>query len=78
MHEDGEIQQNPGLLDIKGHFRKGPMSMVQWNRTFLLVKSFKLVPRLLDEGSWQKKIKLWFSLHDIILERKPIGSNKQN
>jgi hypothetical protein len=23
MHEDGKIQQNPGLLDVKGHFRHG-------------------------------------------------------
>jgi hypothetical protein len=49
---------------------KGPRSKVQWNWAFLLVQSFKLVPMPLDEGSRSKQIKLWFSLHGIILEGK--------
>ncbi len=51
------------------------MSRVQWNQTFLLVKNFKLFPRLLDEGLRPRWIKLWFSLHGIILEGKSIGLN---
>jgi hypothetical protein len=47
MHDDGKIQQNPGLLDIKGHFRQGSNE----HGPMKLNKSFKLVSRLLDEGS---------------------------
>jgi hypothetical protein len=50
---------------------------VWWNRTFLLVKSFKLVTRPLDKGLGQRQMKLWFSLHGIILERKPIGLDQK-
>jgi hypothetical protein len=52
---------------------KGPTSRVQWNRAFLLVKSFKLFSRPLDEGPRPRQIKLWFCLHGIILKGKPIG-----
>jgi hypothetical protein len=54
---------------------KGPKSGVQWNRTFLLVKSFKLASRLVDKGLGQRWIKLWFSLHGIVLEGKLIGTD---
>jgi len=56
---------------------KGPRSKVQWNWFFLLVNSFKLVPRPLDKGSRSKQIKLWFNLHGIILEGKPIGLDQK-
>jgi len=39
--------------------------------------TFKLVPRLLDESSRSKQIKLWFSIHSIILKEKPIGLDKK-
>ncbi len=40
---------------------------------FLLVKSFKLVPMFLNKGPGSsRQIKLWFNLHGIILEAKPI------
>jgi hypothetical protein len=55
---------------IQGHLEEGSKSMVQWNWGFLLVKSSKLVPRSLEESPWSRQIKLWFSLHDIILEGK--------
>jgi hypothetical protein len=44
---------------------------------FLLVKSFKLVPRLLYECPEPRQIKLWFGLHGIILEGKPIGLDQK-
>jgi hypothetical protein len=47
---------------------KGPRSKVQWNQAFLLIKSFKLVPRPLNKGARPRQIKLWFSLLGIILE----------
>jgi len=56
---------------------KGPRSKVQWNQTFLLVKSFKLVPRPLDKDKGLRQIKLWFSLHGIILEGKPISLDQK-
>jgi hypothetical protein len=55
---------------------KGPRNKVQWNRTFLLVKILKLVPRPSDESPEPRRIKLWFNLHHIILEGKPIHLNK--
>jgi hypothetical protein len=36
-----------------------------------------MVPRPLDNGSGLRQIKLWFSLHGIILERKLIGPDKK-
>jgi hypothetical protein len=33
--------------------------------------------RALDESQGPRQIKLWFSLHDIILEGKPIGAVKK-
>jgi hypothetical protein len=51
---------------------KGPRNRVQWNQAFLLVKSFKLVPRPLDKGPRSRQFTLWFSLHGIILKGKPI------
>jgi hypothetical protein len=39
---------------------KGPRSKVQWSQAFLLVKSFKLVPRPLDKGPKPRQSKLWF------------------
>jgi hypothetical protein len=55
----------------------GSKSKVQWNWTFLLVKSFKLVPRHLEKGLGPRQINVWFSLHGIILERKPISPNQK-
>jgi len=57
-------------ITFKATLDKGSKSMVKWNWGFLLVKSFKLVPRFLVEGPWPRQIKLWFSLHDIILKGK--------
>jgi len=42
---------------------KGPRSRVQRNQAFLLIKSFKLVPRPLNKDPRSRQIKLWFSLH---------------
>jgi hypothetical protein len=56
---------------------KGRISKVQWNRAFLLVKNFNLVPRPLDKGLGPIQIKLWFNLHGIILEGKPIGMDQK-
>ncbi len=39
----------------------------------LFVKRFKLVPMVLDKSPRPRQIKLWFKLHGIILEGKPIG-----
>jgi hypothetical protein len=48
----------------EGHFRQGSKE-----QQGLLVKSFKLVPRpSLDKGPGTRQIKLWFSIHGIILE----------
>jgi len=55
---------------------KGPRSRVQWNWAFLLIKSFKLVSSLLDEGPGLRQIKLWFNLHGI-LKGKPIGPEQK-
>jgi hypothetical protein len=59
----------------KGHFRQGSKEEGPMILSILLVKSFKLVPRSLDKSP--KQIKLWFSLHDIILEGKPIGPDQK-
>lgn len=60
------------ILLITNYFRatldKGSRSKVQWNQAFLLVTSFKLVPRHLDEGPGPRQVKLWFSLYGISLE----------
>jgi hypothetical protein len=60
------------ILPITIYFRatldKGPRSKVQWNQAFLLVKSFELILRHIDEGPGPRQIKLWFSLYDISLE----------
>ncbi len=55
----------------------GRKRRVQWNWTFLLVKNFKLVPRHLDKGLGPRQINVWFSLHGIILEGKPIGPKQK-
>jgi hypothetical protein len=60
---------------LRATLDKGPKSRVQWNLTLILVKNFKLVPRPLNKGPRPRQIKLWFSLHGIILEGKPIGLN---
>jgi hypothetical protein len=44
------------FLIIRATLDKGPRSRVQRNQIFLLVKSFKLVPRPLDEGLGRKQI----------------------
>jgi hypothetical protein len=62
---------------LRATLDKGPRSRVQRNWAFLLVKSFKLVPRPLDKSPRPRQIKLWFSLHGIILEGKPIGLEKK-
>jgi hypothetical protein len=62
------------FLILRATLNKGPRRRVQWNRAFLLNKSFELVPRLLDKDSGPREIKLWFSLHGIILEGKPMSS----
>jgi hypothetical protein len=61
------------MMSFRAILDKGTKSKVQWNWAFLSIKSFKLVPSPLDEGSRPRQIKLWFSLHGIILEGKPIG-----
>ncbi len=66
------------IYESKGHFRQGSRSKVQWNWAFLLVKSFTLVSRLLDNDPSPRQIKLWFSVYGIILGRKPIGSDQKN
>ncbi len=65
-------------INLRATLDKGPRSRVQWNGAFLLVKRFKLVPRPLDKGPSPRRIKLWFSLHGIILEGTPIGPNQKN
>jgi hypothetical protein len=55
---------------LRATLDKGPQSRVQWNRAFLLVKSFKLIPRPLNKGPGPRQIKWWFSLHGIILKRE--------
>jgi hypothetical protein len=62
---------------LRGTLDKGRRRRVQWNQTFLLVKSFKLVLRPLDKDPRPRQIKLWLSLHGIILEGKPIGPNQK-
>jgi hypothetical protein len=44
-------------LKIKATLDKGPRR-VQGNQEFLLVKSFKLVPRSLDDGRGPRKIEV--------------------
>jgi len=58
---------------------KGLRSWVQWNWTFLFVKSFKFVSRPFRQGSKinTNQIKLWFSSHAIILEENSIGLDKK-
>jgi hypothetical protein len=58
---------------LRATWDKGPMSRFQWNWTFLLVKSFELVPRPLNKSPKPRQIMLWFNLYVIILEGKPIG-----
>jgi hypothetical protein len=55
----------------------GPKKRVQWNWTFLLVKNLKLVPRHLNKDLGPRQINVWFSLHGIILDGKPIGPNQK-
>jgi hypothetical protein len=65
------------ILDVifRPTLDKGPRSRIQRNWIFLLVKSFKLVPGPLESGSGPRQIKLWFSLHGIILKGKSIDSD---
>jgi hypothetical protein len=63
--------------NLKAILNKGPRNKVQWNQTFLLVKNVNLVSKHLDISSRPKQIKLWFILHGIILEEKPIGLDKK-
>ncbi len=56
---------------------KGPRGRVQWNWTLQLVKSFKLVLRLVDKGLGTRWIKLQFSFHGIILEGQLIGLDQK-
>jgi hypothetical protein len=56
---------------------KGPRRKVWKNQALLLVKSCKLVPRPFDKGPGPRQIKLWFSLHGIILEGKLIRSDQK-
>jgi len=78
LNSNGGMQMAIGVLGeelLTATLDKGPRCRVQWNWAFLLVKSFKLVPRPLDKGPGQ--IKLWFSLHGIIVKGNPIGSNQK-
>ncbi len=78
FYMQGKLQHWKELLTlVKAILDKGLRSRVQWNWTFLLVKSFKLIPRMLNKDPRPRQIKLWFSLHDIILEGKPIGSDQK-
>jgi hypothetical protein len=57
----------------EGHFRQGSKE-----QQGLLVKSFKLVPRpSLDKGPETRQIKLWFSIHGIILEGNQLVQTNQ-
>jgi hypothetical protein len=62
---------------FRASLNNGPKNKVPWNWTFLLVKSFKLVPMHLDKGLGPRQINVWFNLHGIILEGKPIGPNQK-
>jgi len=62
---------------LRGTLDKGSRSKVQWNWTFLLVKSFRLVSKPIDKDPRPRQIKLWFSLHGIILEGKLIEIDKK-
>jgi hypothetical protein len=55
---------------LRGTLDEGPMSRDQWIQTILLVESFKLVPRPLDEGPIPKSGKLRLNLHGTWFEGK--------
>ncbi len=48
---------------LRATLDEGPRSRHQWIQAILLVKSFKLVPRPLDEGTWPKSGKLRLNPH---------------
>jgi hypothetical protein len=48
---------------LRATLDQGPRSRHQWIQAILLVESFKLVPRPLDEGSRPKSGKLGLNLH---------------
>jgi hypothetical protein len=43
---------------LRATLNKAPRNKVDWTQTFLLVKSFKLVPKLLEKDSRPRQIKL--------------------
>jgi hypothetical protein len=55
---------------LRATLDEGPMSRDQWIQTILLVESFKLVPRPLDEGPIPKSGKLRLNLHGTCFEGK--------
>jgi hypothetical protein len=50
-------------IEVRVTLDKGPRSRDQWIQAILLVESFKLVPRSLDEGTRPKGGKLRLTLH---------------
>ncbi len=67
-----------GGSTIKATLNKGPRSRVHGNWALLLVKSFKLVLRPLNKGPRPRSIKLWFSLHGIILDEMKMKKKIKN
>jgi hypothetical protein len=63
-------------LYLRATLDKGPRSKDQWIQAILLVESFKLVPRPLNEGPRPKSGKLKLNLHGT--KGKSIGSDQEN
>jgi hypothetical protein len=66
------------IFALRATLDKGPSSWDQWIQAILLVESFKLIPRPLDESPRQKSGKLRPNLHMApVLEGKSIGSDQK-
>jgi len=68
---------NSILLQLRATLDKGPRSQDQWIQAILLVESFKLVPRPLNEGLRPESGKLRLNLHGTCFGGK-INWFKQN
>jgi hypothetical protein len=64
-------------MQSKGDFRQGSKVQGPMIQAILLVESFKLVPKPLDEGPGPKSGKLRLPYMTPILEGKSIGSNQK-